>query len=219
VNVLTYFTNASVVVQIVMLLLLLSSIFSWTIIVQRALILARLQKMMLAFEDLFWSGLDLRQLYQDLLHQPKKENVGLARIFTAGFSQWQQLKQKNVDQQQLMDNTQRAMRIAYTQELKQLDQHLPWLATIGSTSPYVGLLGTVWGIMTSFQSLASTQTTLTIAAVAPGISEALVATAMGLFAAIPAVIFYNRYNDWIERLSIQYYNFQEECLRILSNHE
>jgi len=210
-----YFEHASVVVQAVMLLLLLASILSWAIIVQRWFVLRRVRTLLQTFETMFWSGISFQQLYDDLTRKPAVLPEGLARIFTSGFSEWLRMQGKNAPTHTLLEAVQRAMRIAYTQELEQVEQHIPWLATIGSTSPYIGLLGTVCGIMTSFQALSTVQTGMTIGAVAPGISEALLTTALGLFAAIPAVIFYNRYCYHVDVLANVYYTFQEEFSRIL----
>lgn len=209
-----YFANASVVVKIVMLLLLTASLMSWTMIFQRGLFLKNAKVEMVSFEDMFWSGMDLSKLYTEL--STKGEAVqGLSSIFLAGFREFIRLrKQGGVAPSVILEGIQRAMRIARSREMDKLEQHLSFLATVGSTSPYVGLFGTVWGIMTSFHALGSAQQA-TIAMVAPGISEALIATAMGLFAAIPAVIAYNRFANEVERLLNQYDTFQEEFSNIL----
>ncbi|RDH40883.1 MAG: protein TolQ [Candidatus Aquirickettsiella gammari] len=211
----SYFYSASGIVKFVMLILLLASIVSWSMILQRGFLLRRTRKLLAAFEKRFWSGIDLSKLYADL-NRREDEQEGLACIFYAGFREFVRLHQQvgNVPVI-IMEGVQRAMRIAYSQQHQQLEKHLDFLATLGSTSPYIGLFGTVWGIMTSFQALSASQQTATIAMVAPGISEALVATAMGLFVAIPAVIFYNRYSNQNQHLLHSYHRFQEEFSNIL----
>lgn len=210
-----YFSAASGMVKLVMFILLIASILSWSMILQRGFFLRRTRKYISQFEEKFWSGIDLSKLYADLHHQPDEQG-GLASIFQSGFREFVRLHQQVGDVPDvIMEGVQRSMRIAYSREHQQLEKHLDFLATLGSTSPYVGLFGTVWGIMTSFQALAAQQQTATIAMVAPGISEALVATAMGLFVAIPAVIFYNRYSNQIQHLLHSYHRFQEEFSTIL----
>ena len=210
-----YFLQASFVVKLVMLLLLLASILSWSIILQRGFFLRRTKAVLAQFEEKFWSGLDLSKLYTEL-SRAADEHEGLAHIFHAGFREFVRLHKQVGDKPVIiMEGVQRAMRIAYAQQHQQLEKHLDFLATLGSTSPYIGLFGTVWGIMTSFQALSASQQTATIAMVAPGISEALIATAMGLFVAIPAVIFYNRYANQIQHVLHQYHTFQEEFSNIL----
>ncbi|MGB6977536.1 MAG: protein TolQ [Gammaproteobacteria bacterium] len=210
----SYVANAGTVVKIVMLLLILASIISWTFILQRGLFLRAANTNSRRFEDQFWSGGDLNKLYLELV-QRKDQLSGLASIFYAGFKEFTRLSQQtNITPEALLKGSQRAMRVAQAREVDQLERHLPFLATVGSTSPYVGLFGTVWGIMTAFHALGAVQQA-TIAMVAPGISEALIATAMGLFAAIPAVIAYNRYSAGAERLANHYETFQEEFAGIL----
>lgn len=210
-----YFSEASVVVKIVMMMLLAASVMSWTFIFQRGSFLKKARQDVIEFEDEFWSGIDLSKLYTNLSSN-EEEPEGLANIFHAGFREFVRLrKQVGNTPAVIMEGVQRAMRIARSHELDRMEQHLSFLATVGSTSPYVGLFGTVWGIMTSFHALGGSQQAATISMVAPGISEALVATAMGLFAAIPAVIFYNRYANDVERLLNQYDTFQEEFSSIL----
>ncbi|MGC1853914.1 MAG: protein TolQ [Candidatus Aquirickettsiella sp.] len=211
----SYFSAASGIVKLVMLILLAASIASWSMILQRGLMLRRSRKLLAQFEDKFWSGIDLSKLYTDL-NREHDQHVGMASIFHAGFREFMRLHQQvgNVPVI-IMEGVQRSMRIAYSEQHQQLEKHLDFLATLGSTSPYIGLFGTVWGIMTSFQALSASQQTATIAMVAPGISEALVATAMGLFVAIPAVIFYNRYSYQIQHLLHHYHRFQEEFSNIL----
>jgi biopolymer transport protein TolQ len=209
-----YFAHAGMVVKIVMLILFAASILSWTIILQRSVLLSKANKAIKAFEDKFWSGADLTRLYQELMHKPQLQQ-GLAAIFTAGFKEFLRGAKNPIDTTVIYEASQRAMRIAESRELDQLEHHLPLLATIGSVSPYVGLFGTVWGIMTAFQALGQIQGSLSISMVAPGISEALIATAMGLFAAIPAVVAYNRFSHQIERLNNNYSTFQEELTAVL----
>ena len=209
--------NASLTVQAVMLLLFLASVISWFMIVQRGLYFRAIDKAMIQFEQQFWSGIDLSQLFRK--GSSKSESgagfVGMESIFRAGFKEFSRLRQQpGVDSDAVMEGAQRAMRVASSREEEQLDKHLPFLATVGSTSPYIGLFGTVWGIMTSFQSLA-TMHQATLAAVAPGISEALVATAMGLFAAIPAVVAYNRYSARVDVMLNKYDTFTDEFYSIL----
>ena len=205
--------NASPLVQVVMLLLLLASVASWVMIFQRFFALRRVQGEIEDFEDHFWSGIDLRQLYTEL---EKEESLnGIETVFVSGFKEYTRLtEQASGDAESVMQGVQRAMRIALTREEQRLETHLPFLATVGSTSPYVGLFGTVWGIMNSFRSLAN-MSQATLASVAPGISEALVATAMGLFAAIPAVIGYNRFSAKVEMLMNRYEAFSDELIGIL----
>lgn len=211
----SYFINASPVVKLIMLLLIAVSIASWTVIFQRRFVLKQARAVSQAFEDEFWSGIDLSKLYTQMSNR-KDPIQGLPAIFLAGFKEFARLKQQPAIQPTvILDGVQRGMRIAYAKETDRLEQHLSFLATVGSTSPYIGLLGTVWGIMSSFQALTGATSQATIAMVAPGIAEALVATAMGLFAAIPAVIAYNRYSNQVERLLNQYLTFQEELSNIL----
>lgn len=210
----SFITNAGLVVKCVMFLLLIASIFSWTFIFQRALFLKVAKKAVIHFEDQFWSGTDLSKLYEGLARR-NETLQGLENIFHAGFREYTRLnKGPSVNPDTIMDGVERAMRIASAREMDQLERHLSFLATVGSTSPYVGLFGTVWGIMTSFQALSAMQQA-TLPMVAPGISEALIATAMGLFAAIPAVIAYNRFSSDVERLANIYDTFQEEFSNIL----
>ncbi|HEX7038406.1 MAG TPA: protein TolQ [Pseudomonadales bacterium] len=212
-SILELVTNASPVVQLVMLLLLMASVISWVMIFQRWFFLRRVQREIEDFEDHFWSGIDLRQLYSDL--EQEEGLTGIETAFVAGFKEYTRLTDEGSgDPDAIMQGVQRAMRIALTREEERLEQHLPFLATVGSTSPYVGLFGTVWGIMNSFRSLAN-MTQATLASVAPGISEALVATAMGLFAAIPAVIGYNRFSARVEALMKRYEAFSDELISIL----
>ena len=206
--------NASFIVQLVMLLLFAASVISWMIIFQRGAIFKKAKQAQLAFEERFWSGMDLNELYKEL-NSTGEPLRGLENIFKSGFNEFTRLRQQgSADPDAIMVGTQRAMRVAVSRESEYLDAHLPFLATVGSTSPYVGLFGTVWGIMNSFRGLAQVQQA-TLATVAPGISEALVATAMGLFAAIPAVIAYNRYATQADSLAGAYETFADEFSSIL----
>lgn len=205
--------NASLLVQLVMALLVLASLASWMMIFQRWFFLRRAQEEVDNFEEHFWSGIDLRKFFAEL--DGDEDLNGIENVFVAGFREFTRLSdQGGADAEAIMQGVQRAMRVALTREESRLETHLPFLATVGSTSPYVGLFGTVWGIMNSFRSLAN-MTQATLASVAPGISEALVATAMGLFAAIPAVIGYNRFSARVESLMKRYEAFSEELTTIL----
>jgi len=208
------FMNASLLVQLVMLGLLLVSLISWTVIFRKRRAFINAQSAMKAFENRFWSGISLADLYQQVSQKPDG-NGAAATIFVAGFKEYMNLRQKtDISSSERLEGTRRAMRVAMNREIEALELHLPFLATVGSTSPYVGLFGTVWGIMNSFRALGNVNQA-TLAMVAPGIAEALIATAMGLFAAIPAVIAYNRYVNDIDRLIHQYDNFLEEFSAIL----
>ena len=209
--------NASILVQIVMLLLLIASFLSWNIIFTKRRLINRTKSASDEFEGNFWSGGDLNTLYRAVARQSGGA-VGMASIFESGFREFNRVAQQgNVVAEKLVEECRRAMRVAQMREVDRLEQGLATLATIGSTSPYVGLFGTVIGIMNSFRGLGGVQSA-TIAMVAPGISEALIATAMGLFAAIPAVIAYNRYADKVVRLEIRYDGFMEEFSSILQRH-
>lgn len=208
-------TNASLLVQLVMLALLIASIVSWTMIFSKRRTLRAAMSAADDFEDDFWSGGDMGELYANWSGRRKKTE-GIANIFVAGYREYTRLSKKDgIDRGEMLDGVQRAMRVALNREIETLETNLSFLATVGSTSPYVGLFGTVWGIMNSFRALGTAQQT-TIASVAPGIAEALVATAMGLFAAIPAVIAYNRYSNKVERLVSRYETFTEEFVSIVS---
>ena len=209
--------EASLLVQFVMLLLVIASLMSWTIIFSKRGLIRKTKAASDEFEANFWSGGDLNTLYRDA-GRKKGGSVGMASIFESGFREFTRLSaQSDVKPDKLVEECRRAMRVAQMREVDRLAQSLATLATIGSTSPYIGLFGTVIGIMNTFRQLAGQQTA-TIAAVAPGISEALVATAMGLFAAIPAVVAYNRYADKVGRLEIRYDGFTEEFTSILQRH-
>ncbi|MGB0205945.1 MAG: protein TolQ [Neptuniibacter sp.] len=206
--------NASVVVQLVMVLLLLASVLSWIMIFQRHFVLTKARKSLRKFEDRFWSGVDLGQLFREI-NQTPNDDCGAKNIFRAGIKEYSRLTQQpGYDPDAVMDGIQRSMRVALAREEDKLETHLPFLATVGSTSPYIGLFGTVWGIMNSFRGLANVHQA-TLASVAPGISEALIATAIGLFAAIPAVIAYNRYSAKVEYLLGNYETFADEFSSIL----
>ncbi|WP_018151171.1 protein TolQ [Leeia oryzae] len=207
-------TQASVIVQLVMIILLLMSLMSWSFIFSKWVSIRKAASKSADFERQFWSGNDLNQLYQHA-SQSGDENIGMSRIFTAGFGEFlKQKKQVGVEARDMMDSVQRAMRAEYQREIDRLESHLAFLATTGSVSPYIGLFGTVWGIMNAFRGLANVGQA-TLAHVAPGIAEALIATAIGLFAAIPAVVAYNRYLHDIDRLSIKLESFMEEFSNIL----
>ncbi|TKB54601.1 protein TolQ [Ferrimonas aestuarii] len=207
------FLEASLLVKLVMLMLLLLSITGWAVIIQRRTILNHATAHARRFEDKFWSGVDLTRLYQELSARPER-NSGMELLFVAGFKEYMRLSQTASSGGAIMDGSQRAMRVALSREVDKLESNLSLLATIGSTSPYIGLFGTVWGIMNAFIALGAVQNA-TLNMVAPGIAEALIATAMGLFAAIPAVIFFNRYSTKVEKLENSYINFIEEFSSIL----
>ncbi len=209
-------SEATILVQAVMLLLMLASIISWVMIFQRAAVYRRARRQLLDFEDEFWSGIDLGQLYRSGSVRAEQETIsGVESIFRAGFKEFSRLRQQSgMEFEAVMAGSERAMRVALAREDEELGRHLPFLANVGSASPYVGLLGTVWGIMNSFRGLANSHQA-TLASVAPGISEALIATAMGLFAAIPAVIAYNRFSARVDMLMSRYETFAEEFSGIL----
>jgi biopolymer transport protein TolQ len=209
--------NASFTVQFVMAILLLASILSWYMIVNRYLYLRDANDEMYRFEERFWSGVDLSQLYREGNERAADGTaiLGMESIFRAGFKEFSRLAQQSeMDSDAVVEGSRRAMRVAVMREEERLERHLAFLASVGSTSPYIGLFGTVWGIMHSFRGLANS-TQATLATVAPGISEALVATAMGLFAAIPAVLAYNRFSSKVEVLSNRYDTFMDEFSGIL----
>ncbi|MCH7507838.1 MAG: protein TolQ [Proteobacteria bacterium] len=206
--------EASWLVQGVMVILLLASVASWVIIFRKRQILAKAEKEAVVFEERFWSGTDLTQLHESITGAHRLTS-GMERIFDSGFAEFLRMRQQGrMSPNEMVEGAQRSMRIALTRETEELEHHLNFLATVGSTSPYIGLFGTVWGIMTSFHQLGNVNQA-TIAMVAPGISEALIATAMGLFAAIPAVIGYNRFLNQVNRLEVRYDNFKEEFSSIL----
>ena len=206
--------DASWLVKGVMLLLLAASVASWVIIFRKRQVLSAAEQEAETFEEKFWSGTDLTAMHEGI-SSSHRSTRGMEKVFDSGFSEFLRMRQQSrMGPNAMVEGAQRAMRIALTRETEDLEHHLNFLATVGSTSPYVGLFGTVWGIMTSFHQLANVNQA-TIAMVAPGISEALVATAMGLFAAIPAVIAYNRFSNQVERLESRYDNFKEEFSSIL----
>lgn len=206
--------GATLMVQLVLAILVIASILSWTLIFDRARMLRKATLAADDFERRFWSGGDLSSLYRDL-NQDEKTLTGLAAIFRSGFKEYVRLrKAEDGDPMATIQGAERSMRVALSREMDRMETNLSFLATVGSTSPYVGLFGTVWGIMHSFHALGNVKQA-TLALVAPGISEALVATAMGLFAAIPAVIAYNRFSARIERLNNRYEAFMEEFSTLL----
>ena len=206
--------NASWIVLLVLFMLVAVSVVSWVMIIQRGLLLRSTQQAMLAFEDRFWSGMDLIQLYKEIQVNENSDS-GLEQIFKSGFREFTRLRNQGTsDPDAVMEGTQRAMRVAISREQEKLETHLPFLASVGSTCPYVGLFGTVVGIMNSFRGLAVIQQP-TLATVAPGIAEALMTTAVGLVAAIPAVVAYNRYNYKVDALMSNYETFADEFSSIL----
>jgi len=214
-SILRLIVQASVPVQVVIAILLFASLGSWAIIFKKRRIIGRARREADRFETRFWSGDDLAQLYRAI--ESHGGAMGMAGIFEFGFREFARLRQAAAGQEQLLEGSRRAMRVAQLKEVDRLEQSLATLATVGSTSPYVGLFGTVWGIMSAFSSLGNIQQ-VTLAQVAPGISEALVATAFGLFAAIPAVVAYNRFADQVTRLEIRFDAFSEEFSTILQRH-
>lgn len=210
----TLIAGASLPVQLVMLILVITSLFSWWYIFIKVATIKRAEKDAEHFEETFWTGGDLNKLY-DSVTAGRRKPQGMASIFEAGFKEYIKHKQQaRMEVSDVMEGARRAMRAAYNREMDDMDAHLPFLASVGSVSPYIGLFGTVWGIMNAFRGLSNVaQATLT--QVAPGIAEALVATAIGLFAAIPAVIAYNRFASSVDRLSVRYESFMEEFTNIL----
>jgi len=215
-SILSLILDASLLVQLVMLSLVVASVVSWVMIIQRAAYHRKAKHLSSKFEKHFWSGVDLVQLYRQGNEQASGNKVmGIEMIFRAGFKEFSRLRQQEkMDHDTIMEGTQRAMRVALAREQEALEANLPFLASVASVSPYVGLFGTVWGIMNSFRNLANAGQA-TLATVAPGISEALVATAMGLFAAIPAVLAYNKFSAQADTLNHQYETFSEEFVSIL----
>ena len=213
-SLITLVLNASILVQIVMLGLALTSLVSWTMIFRKRIAIRRATRAADTFEDQFWSGQDLVEVF-NRIDVRRAATTGMERIFHAGFKEFARLRgRQEFEARDLLAGTERAMRIELGREVEYLELNLSFLATVGSTSPYIGLFGTVWGIMNSFRALGNVQQA-TIAMVAPGIAEALIATAMGLFAAIPAVIAYNRFAHDVERLHNRYDAFVEEFSTIL----
>ena len=212
-SMITLISEASLVVKLVMLALLAISIYSWLLIFKKRNELIQAKQDADSFEDKFWSGNELNKLYEDISSRPHASR-GMEGIFEVGFKEFVRLKKSAPESGMVLDGAQRVMRISLAREVDQLEMSLPFLATAGSTSPYIGLFGTVWGIMNSFRALGNVQQA-TLGMVAPGIAEALIATPMGLFAAIPAVIAYNRYSHEVERLINRYDTFLEEFSSIL----
>jgi biopolymer transport protein TolQ len=212
-SILSLILNASWAVQAIMALLVAVSVMSWYYIFRKMFAIRQARRLTDDFERSFWSRPDLNALYQSAVNARHRTGA-LERIFEAGFRDFVKLKTQRVEASDLVDGARRAMRATYQREMDHLESHLAFLASVGSVSPYVGLLGTVWGIMHAFRGLANVAQA-TLAAVAPGIAEALVATAIGLFAAIPAVVAYNRYSYDIERLAVRFESFMEEFSNIL----
>jgi biopolymer transport protein TolQ len=212
-SVVSLIANASVLVQLVMAGLLLASLFSWYYIFRKYYSLRRAHRQTDEFEKDFWSGGNLNELYQAAVNS-RHGSGSLERIFESGYREFSKLRRPGLDIAAVMDGTRRAMRATYQREVELLESHLSFLASVGSVSPYVGLFGTVWGIMNSFRGLANVAQA-TLAQVAPGIAEALIATAMGLFAAIPAVVAYNRFAGDVNRLATRFESFMEEFSNIL----
>lgn len=207
-------SQATWVVQLIMLALFTASLISWVIIFQRGKVMRSAKRGLDDFEEQFWSGMDLSKLYRQVTNDPDPD-CGVEQVFKSGFKEFSRLSQlPGMEPEAITVGTQRAMRVAIAREEEKLQNHLPFLATVGSTSPYVGLFGTVWGIMHAFMGLANVQQA-TLSTVAPGIAEALIATAIGLFAAIPAVIGYNRFTARSETLLNRYETFAEEFQAIL----
>ena len=216
-SIISLILNASFLVQSVMAILFVASVMSWIMIVQRGIYLHQAQSKFVEFEDTFWSGVDLEQFYQQLTIKAKEDGVtnGIENVFRAGFREFTRLTQTDkADPDAVMEGADRAMRVALSREDEKLGANLPFLANVASVSPYIGLFGTVWGIMVTVRGLGMMQQA-TLAAVAPGISEALIPTAMGLFAAIPAVIAYNRYAAKVEAINTSYETFSDEFSSIL----
>lgn len=213
-SVVELFFNAGLLVKLILVMLVLASVLSWAVIFDRSRVLKKARQAADIFEHRFWSGGDLSALYRDL-GQSEASSAGLASIFRAGFKEYVRLRKADPDDTMaVIAGAERSMRVALSREMDRLDANLPFLATVGSTGPYVGLFGTVWGTMTAFYALGNLQQA-TLAVVAPGISEALISTAVGLFAAIPAVVAYNRYTDRVERMHNRYEEFIEEFSTLL----
>lgn len=212
-SILDLFLQASLLVKSVMLILLAFSVVCWAMIIQRSKALKLAETQLKTFEDKFWSGADLSKLYNEISARTKI--VGIEKLFVSGFKEFARLRKNSITSSNaIIDGTHRAMRVTLSREVDELERSLPFMATVGSISPYIGLFGTVWGIMNSFIAIGSSQNA-TLAQVAPGIAEALVATAMGLFAAIPAVMAYNRFSHKVEKLENSYGNFMDEFSSIL----
>ncbi len=215
-SILQLILDAGPVVKAIIAMLLLASLASWTIIFRKRRLLSQAESEANRFEGTFWSGGDLGKLYRSIGAR-NKPPVGMESIFEAGFGEFTRLRSQSVPAVELLEGVRRTMRVAQLREIDRLEASLATLATVGSTSPYVGLFGTVWGIMGAFQGLGNAQQA-TLAMVAPGIAEALIATAAGLFAAIPAVVAYNRYADKMSRLELRYDAFMDEFSTLLQRH-
>ena len=213
-NLVSLFLEASIVVKVVMFILIAFSILSWAVIIQRSRVLAKAKKDSLAFEDRFWSGEDLHRLHEGL--ENRRDGLsGAEQIFYVGFKEFNRLQQANPDApESTIQGSSRAMNLALNRELEEVENYIPFLGTVGSISPYIGLFGTVWGIMHSFMGLSAVKQA-TLQSVAPGIAEALIATAIGLFAAIPSVMAYNRLSLQVSKLEQNYANFIDEFTTIL----
>ncbi len=212
-SMLTLIANASIPVQLVMLILLLASIFSWALMYVKRGYIRQSQSEAKTFEGRFWSGINLSDLFAQLSVRQERR-FGLEAIFENGFREFARARKAELDNSEVVRSAHRAMKVSMAREIELLENNLPFLATVGSVSPYIGLFGTVWGIMESFRALSGVQQA-TLAMVAPGISEALIATAMGLLAAIPAVIAYNKFTSEIDAMIVRYENFLEEFTGIL----
>ena len=206
--------DASLPVQAVMLILVIASMASWKIIYLKIKTLKMAEKNTDEFEKIFWSGGSLSNLYDSVSVKPPKDILGLPVIFKAGYKEYMSNKNTGALDKKSVESVRRAMSATYNREVDTLDRHLPFLASVGSVSPYIGLFGTVWGIMNAFIGLANVAQA-SLAQVAPGIAEALIATAIGLFAAIPAVIAYNKFASKVDRISIRYESFMEEFINIM----
>ena len=212
-SVIDLFINASLVVQLVIILLLLASIFSWMIILERWIFLNKAREQLINFEDLFWSDTGLEAVFK----KGEDENhiaIGAECIFRSGYQEYKNIKSQDLEPETILEGSERAMRISLSREQSVLEKHLPFLATVASASPYVGLFGTVWGIMNSFQSIAISRNT-SLAIVAPGIAEALFATALGLLAAVPAVIAYNKFTSDSRKYNGRIENFSKRFISII----
>ncbi len=215
-SIISLIADASLTVQLVMLMLFLASLISWSIIFSKFLSLRKERRLTAEFEEEFWSGGSMQMLYNKWGGQTKNAS-GMSEIFVAGYREYERLTERGyANNNDLLDAVQRSMRVELNREIEHLESQIPFLATVGSTSPYIGLFGTVWGIMNSFRALGASTQQATVASVAPGIAEALIATAMGLFAAIPAVIAYNRFSHHVEKLVGQYEIFMEEFISIVN---
>ncbi|GGY15764.1 protein TolQ [Paludibacterium paludis] len=213
ISILSLVMDASLMVQLVMAGLVLMSVMSWAVIIKKIAILGSARRNSEEFERTFWGGADLNRLYEDVTR--RQDSMGMERIFQSGFAEFLKLRGRNgAELSDIMDGSRRAMRAAAQRELDSLDRHTSFLATVGSVSPYIGLFGTVWGIMHAFIGLGNAGQA-TLSTVAPGIAEALIATAIGLFAAIPAYVAYNRFATDVDRLAVRYDTFMEEFSNIL----